>query len=66
MALSAALYRAGWEVAAVGLNSPIAFTKDGNSIEPFPLIQELLSGRMNCDGWRSTCLKMGITDLPLS
>ncbi len=66
MALSVALSRAGWEIFVAGQNSPVAFTKDGNSIEPFQLMDELLSGRMNCDAWSATCLAMGIAELPLS
>jgi Zn-dependent protease with chaperone function len=64
-ALSARLHDAGWMCDAAP-GKPVAFSRDGRTIEPFSTISRLNRSEMTAEAWGETCRAAGIDRLTLS
>jgi hypothetical protein len=45
---------------------PVAFTRDGRTIEPFEVVQRIHRGELDASAWRAECETAGLADVPLS
>lgn len=60
-ALAARLHDLGWMCDATP-GKPIAFTRDGTTIEPFNVVTKLHRGELSIVDWSSQCETHGLTD----
>jgi hypothetical protein len=65
-AFAVALSRDGWKFLYCGPGSSLAFGKNGTTIEPFALVNGLLSKDTKPDEWRSLSANREIADLALA
>ncbi|HYH05669.1 MAG TPA: M48 family metalloprotease [Thermoanaerobaculia bacterium] len=63
-ALAVRLHDLGWMCDAMP-GKPIAFTRDGRTIEPFGVMPKLRAGELAPSEWDSTCREAGIADVAL-
>ena len=64
-AFAARLHDLGWMCDATP-GKPVAFTRDGRTIEPFEIVQRIHRGELDPSAWRAECESAGLADLPLS
>jgi Zn-dependent protease with chaperone function len=64
-ALAVQLHDQGWLCDAMP-GRPIAFTRDGKTIEPFTLVPKLRAGDVPAGEWEATCENAGIARMPLA
>lgn len=63
-ALAARLHALGWMCDATP-GKPIAFTRDGRTIEPFEVVSHLRDGKRDAASWRAECESAGLGDVRL-
>jgi len=63
MGLALALLDQGWELDV----SPGVFdlSKDGESFNPFRMIEQLVEGKLLIPAWKARCQELGISELPI-
>lgn len=44
---------------------PIAFTRDGLTIEPFEVVGRIRRGELDASAWRAECESVGLADVRL-
>lgn len=60
-ALAARLHDLGWMCEAAP-GKPVAFTRDGVTVEPFNVVTKLHCGELSVVEWSERCQKLGLTD----
>ncbi len=63
-AFAVRLHDLGWMCDA-SPGKPVAFTRDGRTIEPFAVVQRIHSGELDSTTWRSECESAGLADVRL-
>ncbi len=64
-AFAARLHDLGWMCDSMP-GRPVAFTRDGRTIEPFEVVQRIHRGELDASAWRAECETAGLADVPLS
>jgi Zn-dependent protease with chaperone function len=64
-ALAVRLHDLGWECDSLP-GRPIAFTRDGKTIEPFHIMGRLRAGELTADAWEAQCRDAGIETTTLA
>jgi Zn-dependent protease with chaperone function len=64
-AFAARLHDLGWMCDATP-GKPIAFTRDGRTIEPFEVVRRIREGALDASAWRAECESAGLDDVRLS
>jgi hypothetical protein len=65
MALCAALARDGWTLSAP-VGKPVSAARDGKTIEPFLLFDDLLDQKITLEEFESVCRSARVADVRLS
>jgi heat shock protein HtpX len=63
-ALAARLHDLGWTCDAMP-GRPVAFTRDGKTIEPFTVMPRLRAGELSAEAWATQCRDAGIDSVRL-
>ena len=64
-AFAARLHDLGWMCDATP-GRPVAFTRDGRTIEPFKVVKQIADGELAADAWQEECRSAGIEDVVLA
>lgn len=64
-AFAVRLHDLGWMCDAMP-GKPVAFTRDGRTIEPFEVVRRIHQGELDASAWRAQCESAGLVDVRLS